>query len=48
MSGRRLRMAAKIGTTPAERDYNENVFQPALAAAGSSVEFLGELVRRRP
>ena len=43
MSGRRLRMAAKIGTTPAERDYNENVFQPALAAAGSSVEFLGEL-----
>jgi glycosyltransferase involved in cell wall biosynthesis len=43
LSGRRLRMAAKIGTTPAERDYNENVFQPALAAAGSSVEFLGEL-----
>ena len=36
-------MAAKIGTTPAERDYNENVFQPALKAAGSSVEFLGEL-----
>ena len=30
LSGRRLRIAAKIGTTPAERDYNENVFQPAL------------------
>jgi glycosyltransferase involved in cell wall biosynthesis len=42
-SGRRLRMAAKIGTTPDERDYNENIFQPALKAAGSSVEFLGEL-----
>jgi glycosyltransferase involved in cell wall biosynthesis len=42
-SGRRLRIAAKIGTTPDERDYNENVFQPALAAAGSSVDFLGEL-----
>jgi glycosyltransferase involved in cell wall biosynthesis len=43
LSGRRLRIAAKIGTTPDERDYNENVFQPALKAAGSDVEFLGEL-----
>jgi glycosyltransferase involved in cell wall biosynthesis len=43
LSGRRLRMAAKIGTTPAERAYNENVFQPALKRAGSGIEFLGEL-----
>jgi glycosyltransferase involved in cell wall biosynthesis len=42
-SGRRLRIAAKIGTTPAERDYHENVFLPALAAAGDDVEFLGEV-----
>jgi glycosyltransferase involved in cell wall biosynthesis len=46
LSGRRLRMAAKIGTTPSERAYNEDVFQPALKAAGSSVEFLGELSSR--
>jgi glycosyltransferase involved in cell wall biosynthesis len=43
LTGRHLRIAAKIGTTPAERAYNENVFQPALKAAGSRVEFLGEL-----
>ena len=42
-SGRRLRIAAKIGTTPEERDYNETVFQPALEKAGPAVEFLGEL-----
>jgi glycosyltransferase involved in cell wall biosynthesis len=46
LTGRRLRMAAKIGTTPSERAYNEDVFQPALKAAGSSVEFLGELSSR--
>ena len=44
-SGRRLRIAAKAGPTPLERDYFENVFQPSLRAAGSSVEFLGELVQ---
>ena len=43
LSGRRLKMAAKLGPTPAERDYNENVFQPALKKAGSLVEFMGEL-----
>jgi glycosyltransferase involved in cell wall biosynthesis len=43
LSGRRLRIAAKIGTTPDERDYNDNVFQPALKEAGSAIEFLGEL-----
>ncbi|MDQ6793949.1 MAG: glycosyltransferase family 4 protein [Chloroflexota bacterium] len=42
-SGRPLRIAAKIGTTPHERAYYEDVFTPALAAAGTAVEFLGEL-----
>jgi glycosyltransferase involved in cell wall biosynthesis len=43
LTGRQLRIAAKIGTTPTERAYNDDVFQPALKAAGSSVEFVGEL-----
>jgi glycosyltransferase involved in cell wall biosynthesis len=38
-----LRIAAKAGPTPAERDYFDNVFTPALEAAGSSAEYLGEL-----
>jgi glycosyltransferase involved in cell wall biosynthesis len=42
-SGRPLRIAAKIGTTPNERSYYEDVFAPALEAAGTAVEFLGEL-----
>ena len=42
-SGRPLRIAAKIGTTPNERAYYEGVFVPALEAAGTAVEFLGEL-----
>ena len=40
---RRLRMAAKIAPSGLEHDYYENVFLPALNAAGPSVEFLGEL-----
>lgn len=40
-SGRRLRIAAKVGVLPAERAYYEDVFRPALARA--DVEFLGEL-----
>jgi glycosyltransferase involved in cell wall biosynthesis len=40
---RPLRIAAKVGPTPKEQDFNRDVFQPALKAAGSSVEFLGEL-----
>jgi glycosyltransferase involved in cell wall biosynthesis len=40
---RPLKIAAKVGPTPGERDFNENVFEPALKAAGSRVEFLGEL-----
>jgi glycosyltransferase involved in cell wall biosynthesis len=42
-SGRKLRIAAKIAPTGPERDYADNVFKPALKAAGSSVEFLGEI-----
>jgi glycosyltransferase involved in cell wall biosynthesis len=42
-AGRPLRIAAKAGPTAVERDYFENVFRPALKAAGSSVEYLGEL-----
>jgi glycosyltransferase involved in cell wall biosynthesis len=41
--GRRLRIAAKIGTTPHESAYYTDVFLPALAAAGDDVEFLGEI-----
>jgi glycosyltransferase involved in cell wall biosynthesis len=44
-TGRRLRVAAKSGKSPIERDYLESVFRPALAAAGSAVEWLGELPR---
>jgi glycosyltransferase involved in cell wall biosynthesis len=40
---RPLRIAAKIGPTPHEQEFNERVFQPALRAAGRDVEFLGEL-----
>ena len=42
-SGRRLRIAAKVGNVPRQKAYYENVFKPALAKAGSAVEFLGEL-----
>jgi glycosyltransferase involved in cell wall biosynthesis len=42
-TGRVLRIAAKAGPTPDERDYFANVFTPALESAGSSVEYLGEL-----
>jgi glycosyltransferase involved in cell wall biosynthesis len=43
MTGRSLRIAAKIGTLPEQRSYFEDVFEPALKKAGSLVEFLGEL-----
>jgi glycosyltransferase involved in cell wall biosynthesis len=42
-AGRRLRIAAKIAPIGPEREYNDAVFQPALKAAGASIEFLGEL-----
>ena len=40
---RPLRIAAKIGPWAPEQDYYAQVFKPALEAAGSSIEFLGEL-----
>ncbi|MEO8437071.1 MAG: glycosyltransferase family 4 protein [Chloroflexota bacterium] len=43
MTGRTVRIAAKVHPTGAERDYFENVFKPALEEAGSAVEFLGEI-----
>src|SRR6187200_2811721 len=42
-SGRPLRIAAKAGPMAAEREYFDTVFMPAVEAAGSSIEFLGEL-----
>jgi glycosyltransferase involved in cell wall biosynthesis len=42
-SGRHLKIAAKVGPTPHEQDYNRDVFEPALKRAGSAVEFVGEL-----
>jgi glycosyltransferase involved in cell wall biosynthesis len=42
-TGRRLRIAAKVGNKPVQRAYYEEVFKPALASAGSDVEYLGEL-----
>ena len=43
IADRPLRIAAKVAPTGAEHDYYEEVFVPALKAAGSSVEFLGEV-----
>jgi glycosyltransferase involved in cell wall biosynthesis len=43
LAGRPLRIAAKIAPTGVEHEYYEDVFLPALKAAGSSVEFLGEV-----
>jgi len=42
-SGRLLRIAAKTSQLPGERAYFEDVFLPALEAAGSAVEYQGEL-----
>jgi glycosyltransferase involved in cell wall biosynthesis len=43
MTGRNLRIAAKIGNLPEQRAYYDDVFEPALKKAGSLVEYLGEL-----
>ena len=43
LSDRPLKIAAKVHPTGPERAYYDAVFLPALEAAGSSVEFLGEL-----
>jgi glycosyltransferase involved in cell wall biosynthesis len=45
-AGRPLRIAAKVGTMPAEHVYHDDVFLPALRKAGGRVEFLGELEDR--
>jgi glycosyltransferase involved in cell wall biosynthesis len=42
-TGRPLKIAAKAGPTTIEREYYESAFRPALEAAGSDVEYLGEL-----
>jgi glycosyltransferase involved in cell wall biosynthesis len=42
-TGRSLRIVAKRPWTLAEREYHDAVYRPALAAAGSLVEDLGEL-----
>jgi glycosyltransferase involved in cell wall biosynthesis len=43
LAGRPLRIAAKVAPGGPEREYYDAVFRPALDAAGSDVEFLGEL-----
>ena len=35
-SGRHLKIAAKVGPTPHEQDYNRDVFEPALKRPGSA------------
>ena len=42
-AGRPLKIAAKVAAGGVEREYYEEVFAPALKAAGSSVEYLGEV-----
>lgn len=42
-TGRRLRIAAKVGTLRHQVDYYEQVFSPALKKAGRNIEYLGEL-----
>ncbi|HJW21511.1 MAG TPA: glycosyltransferase family 4 protein [Candidatus Limnocylindrales bacterium] len=43
LTGRQVRIAAKVGHLGYQRAYYEGVFMPALRKAGSSVEYLGEL-----
>lgn len=45
LAGRPLRIAAKVAPGGTERAYYDEVFKPALDAAGSDVEFLGELAQ---
>ena len=42
-TGRPLTIAAKVAAGGVERDYYDNVFKPALDAAGDSVEYIGEI-----
>jgi glycosyltransferase involved in cell wall biosynthesis len=43
LAGRRLRIAAKVAPAGPELEYHNEVFAPALKAAGSAVEYLGEV-----
>jgi glycosyltransferase involved in cell wall biosynthesis len=43
LTGRPLRIAAKVAPSGVERAYYDEAFMPALKAAGSAVEYLGEL-----
>lgn len=43
LTGRPLRLAAKVGNLPRQQVYFEEVFRPALQRAGSNVQYLGEL-----
>jgi len=45
ITGRPLRIAAKLGPMQEEQAYYSDVFRPALEAAGSSVEYLGEVAQ---
>lgn len=42
-TGRPLKIAAKVAAGGVEREYYDEVFVPALRAAGPSVEYLGEI-----
>ena len=42
-AGRPLKIAAKVAAGGVEREYYDEVFGPALKAAGPSVEYLGEV-----
>jgi glycosyltransferase involved in cell wall biosynthesis len=42
-SERPLKIAAKVAAGGVEREYYDEVFHPALRAAGSSIEYLGEI-----
>ena len=44
-AGRPLRIAAKVAAGGVERDYYDEVFNPALKAAGKTVEYLGEITQ---
>jgi glycosyltransferase involved in cell wall biosynthesis len=43
LTGRTVRIAAKVGHLPYQRAYYEDVFKPAVRRSGSSVDYLGEL-----
>lgn len=42
-AGRPLKIAAKVGAGGVEREYYDEVFYPALKAAGNTIEYLGEI-----